>query len=354
MSSHPRRHSAGQPSRGEHPIVREPLYARIASQAEARIRGGEWAPGDRLPPERELCRDFVVSRATLRQALGELEERGLVSRHQGRGTFVARHRVQTDLDGFFSYGEALRARGMSLVAQVLSVSVAEAGRAIATELGILPGDPVVHLERVRAVDAEALILETTNLPAARFPGLETQDFAARSLYQILREDFGCEVETAIETLEPVILTPGESHLLGVPRNAPALMIRRVTTDSTGLRVELTQALLRGDRTRFLLQRRVAELDPVKANASVPATPFTAAAGTAARTDTGRSLPRRAPGGAPPKPPDPSVPIGDLPCRMPESAGSLSQQRRSRKSRPPSSRRASRQPASSPRRSPTIT
>jgi len=239
--------------------VREPLHAIIAGRAEARIRAGEWAPGDRLPPERALCRDLEVSRATLRQALAELEQRGLVSRHQGRGTFVTRPRVQADLSGFFSYGEALRARGMTLTAAVVAVGVAEAGRAIAAELGILPGDRVVRLERIRAVEAEAFILETTNLPAARFPGLETRDFGARSLYRILADDYGCPVETAVETLEPVILTPREARLLGVPHNAPALMIRRITADARGLPVEHTQALLRGDRTRLLLERRVAEL-----------------------------------------------------------------------------------------------
>jgi NAD(P)-dependent dehydrogenase (short-subunit alcohol dehydrogenase family) len=76
--------------------VREPLHAIIAGRAEARIRAGEWAPGDRLPPERELCRDLGVSRATLRQALGELEQRGLVTRHQGRGTFAAPPRPQAE------------------------------------------------------------------------------------------------------------------------------------------------------------------------------------------------------------------------------------------------------------------
>jgi NAD(P)-dependent dehydrogenase (short-subunit alcohol dehydrogenase family) len=68
--------------------VREPLHAVIAGRIEARIRGGEWTAGGRLPPERELCGDLFVSRATLRQALGELEHRGLVTREQGRGTFV--------------------------------------------------------------------------------------------------------------------------------------------------------------------------------------------------------------------------------------------------------------------------
>jgi NAD(P)-dependent dehydrogenase (short-subunit alcohol dehydrogenase family) len=72
--------------------VREPLHAAIAGRVEAQIRAGEWAPGHRLPPERELCRELEVSRTTLRLALGELEQRGLVTRHQGRGTFVANAR----------------------------------------------------------------------------------------------------------------------------------------------------------------------------------------------------------------------------------------------------------------------
>ncbi len=241
--------------------MREPLHATTAGRVEARIHAGEWAPGDRLPPERELCRDLDVSRATLRQALAELEQRGLISRHQGRGTFVARPRVQADLAGFFSYREALRARGMQLTTRVVAAAVVDAGRASAAELGILPGDPVVHLERIRAVEAEALILESSNLPAARFPGLETCDLAVRSLYEVLLEDYGCRVATAVETLEPVILTPQEALQLGVPRNTPALMIRRVTTDAQGRAVEHTQALLRGDRTRFLLERRINEPPP---------------------------------------------------------------------------------------------
>ena len=80
----------------------EPLYSVIASQAEELITSGRWQEGHRLPPERELCKDFGVSRATLRQALGELEERGLITRHQGRGTFVSRPRVQLPIVGVFS------------------------------------------------------------------------------------------------------------------------------------------------------------------------------------------------------------------------------------------------------------
>lgn len=241
--------------------MREPLHSIIASRAETRIRSGAWAPGTRLPPERELCELLDVSRTTLRQALAELEERGLISRHQGRGTFVTRPRVDAAVSGHFTIGAALRARGMTLTTQVLSVGIVEAGRQIATDLGILPGEEVVHLERLRSLANEPLLLETTDLPRALFPGLTEADFAGRSLYDILREDHRRTVEAATETLEPVILTARESTALEVPRHAPAMLIRRLSTDSIGTVVEVSHLLLRGDRSRFLLERRVRETWP---------------------------------------------------------------------------------------------
>ncbi len=241
--------------------MKEPLYSIIASRAERRILSGSWAPGTRLPPERDLCELLDVSRATLRQALAELEQRGLISRHQGRGTFVTRQRVDTAISGHFTISAALRARGLTLATRVVSVGLAEASRSVAHDLGILPGDPVVHLERVRSLSDEPLLLETTDLPSALFPGLETADLTGRSLYDILREDYDRTVQTATESLEPVILTTRESTILEMPRHAPAMLIRRISTDQESMLVELSHLLLRGDRSRFLLERRVRDAWP---------------------------------------------------------------------------------------------
>ena len=234
----------------------DPLYSLIASQMEELIASSRWSEGDRLPAERQLCGDFGVSRATLRQALGELEERGLITRHQGRGTFVTRPRLQLPIVGVFSIRDAMEAYGMKMSTRVVRVEVIEASRQLASDLVCLPGEKVVFIERLRLSDGEPMVLDTAHLRAELFPGLESVDLENRSLYDVLERDYGRTVAEAQETLEPVILTPRECELLEVPTHTTALLTRRITTDDHGVVVALGHVLLRGDRSRYLYKRTV--------------------------------------------------------------------------------------------------
>jgi NAD(P)-dependent dehydrogenase (short-subunit alcohol dehydrogenase family) len=98
------------------------LPITVARSFEARIRSGEWAPGTRLPPERELGRRFEVSRSTVRLALADLMQRGFITRHQGRGTFVASPPMRADVGRSFSPREAVRARGDRLTGKTCLIT----------------------------------------------------------------------------------------------------------------------------------------------------------------------------------------------------------------------------------------
>ncbi|GIW19752.1 MAG: hypothetical protein KatS3mg065_0048 [Chloroflexota bacterium] len=179
---------------------------------------------------------------------------GLITRHQGRGTFVTRPRFDADATESFSLSAALLRRGRELRTRVLAVAAVEAGGHVAADLGCRPGDRVLRLERLRLLDGEPLMLERAHLPLDRFPGLETKDFEARSLYAILAEDYGARPTLARESLEPVVCRAREAAVLGLPRRAPALRIVRLTVDDAGRPIETNDALLRGDRCRILLTR----------------------------------------------------------------------------------------------------
>jgi len=70
------------------PVRRSRIYEHIVDQIHALIREGRWAPGDQIPPERELAERFRVSRTSVREALRALEMQGIIESRQGGGTFV--------------------------------------------------------------------------------------------------------------------------------------------------------------------------------------------------------------------------------------------------------------------------
>jgi len=231
----------------------EPNYRRIVRVLEGKIEAGEYPPGHRLPPERELCEIFGVSRITARQALSELARRRLVVRHQGQGTFVSRPGVESSLLGFFSISEALRADGRLVATRVVSTSMTPPDTGEATTLGCDVQDAVVRIVRLRFVDGDPYALETSTLLARRFAGLEAYDFGARSLYDVLARTYGTRLVRARETVAPVILAEPQADLLGVDIRQPALRLIRSTYDDHNVATEAASALIRGDRCQLLFE-----------------------------------------------------------------------------------------------------
>lgn len=231
----------------------EPNYKRIVRLLEAKIQSGDYPPGHRLPPERELCGLFGVSRITARQALAELAQRKLVVRNQGQGTFVAKSRIESSLLGFFSISEALKADGRLVSTRVINGEIAVPDTDEATALQSAPGAKVFRIMRLRFVDGEPYALETSALEASRFPGLRDYDFGARSLYDVLAREYGTQLVRARETLAPVMLSAEQAHLLEVGTDQPALRLTRTTFDRNNVATESSMALIRGDRCQLLFE-----------------------------------------------------------------------------------------------------
>jgi GntR family transcriptional regulator len=215
-------------------------------------------PGDQLPSERLLNERYGVARATVVQAIEGLAARGLVYRVHGSGTFVAEPKFRQPLT-LTSFTEDMRARGMTPGSVVRRQAVVPASEVVARHLALVPGTPVVHLERVRTADGEPMALERTHLPAARLPGLEDADLADASLYELLAREWGVEVASADQWASVVRLAEDEAALLHVPPEQPALLFQRVTRDPPGSPVEYVRSLYRGDR--YEVHARLERLPP---------------------------------------------------------------------------------------------
>ncbi len=227
-----------------------PLYVQVKDSLRDLILGGR-APGEQLPGEPELCRRYDVSRTVIRQALRDLEHEGLIVREKGRGTFVAEPKLREglfqELTGFYS---DMAGKGRPPVSRVLTQEVVPASRPLAATLRLRPGAAVVHINRLRFVGDEPLVLVATYLPAARCPGLAAVDFTHRSLYEYLESAYGLVIARGRRAIEAVPAGDHEARLLGVKKGAPLILLDSVSYLADGTPIEYYHALHRGDRSRF--------------------------------------------------------------------------------------------------------
>jgi GntR family transcriptional regulator len=133
---------------------------------------------------------------------------------------------------------------------VLTQEVIPASRGIAETLRLRPGAPVIHIDRLRFVGGEPIVLVATYLPQASVPGLIDVDLTRRSLYEYLETAYGIVIVRGKRTLEAAAAGKHEAALLQVKRGAPLIVLDSVGYLEDGTPIETYHALHRGDRSRF--------------------------------------------------------------------------------------------------------
>ncbi|MFN2483320.1 MAG: GntR family transcriptional regulator [Candidatus Limnocylindria bacterium] len=232
-----------------------PLYRRIEADLRDRIRRGELRPGAQIAPEPELMAGYGVSRATVRQALAGLVAEGLLEIRRGLGTYVRVPRFEHTIGGFYSFSREIERHGLQPNTKVLDLRRQPAADGVAEALGLADGTEIVALHRLRLAGPDPLVVETSHLPAARFPGLEAVDFSSVRLYDTLMNVYGCRPTRARETFEPVLLTAAEARLLDQRPGEPALQVERIAFDQDDLPIEFCRSTVRGDRYRYSVELR---------------------------------------------------------------------------------------------------
>lgn len=207
-------------------------------------------PGSPIPTERALAGEFTVSRTTVRQALADLTAEGRLHRVQGKGTFAAEPKLAQRLQ-LSSYTEDMRKQGLKPSSKLLELEELAVEGELAKLLAIRQGAKILRLRRLRLADAQPMALETTHLPLGRFRGLRKHISAGGSLYAVLREHYGVELERAEETIETSLAGPQEAEILGADVGMPVMMLTRHSFATDGKPVEFARAVYRGDRYKFV-------------------------------------------------------------------------------------------------------
>ena len=225
-----------------------PKYHQLKEIIRDGIERDELPPGAAIPPERELCERYGVSRMTARQAVMELVSEGLLYRVQGLGTFVAEPKLGQGAERLTGFTQDMRERGMETTSTVLELEEEEAGPVVARILGIDPGGLIVRIRRLRNAAGRPMALENSHLLHEVAEGVLGVDLSSRSLYEELGKA-GVRISGAEQSYEAVLVNEEESKHLGVPVGSPAMLIERVTHDAKARPFEYVKSVYRGDRYR---------------------------------------------------------------------------------------------------------
>ncbi|MDR3515596.1 MAG: phosphonate metabolism transcriptional regulator PhnF [Azospirillaceae bacterium] len=207
------------------------VWRQIQRTLEQEIAQGRLRPGDRLPTEHELAAMFKVNRHTVRRALAELEEKGVLRVEQGRGTFVHEAILAYPLSRRTRFSANLKNAGREAGARLLSSCCVAADAAVATALGLDPGAAVVILETAGSADGRPIDNARQHFAAARFPDLVEVYGQAGTITATLRHYGVIDYERKWTRIQARMPSDAEADVLLLPRNRPVLITEALDVDS---------------------------------------------------------------------------------------------------------------------------
>lgn len=231
-----------------------PLYHQIKENISRQIVSGRWKSDHALPSEPDLCTHFGVSRGTLRRALGDLENQGMIVRRQGRGTFVAKPKFEGSVLGSYR-NYRVGAVPHDAVSHLLGINRVKATPDLQRILKLGKKDHVYEVRRLQFMAGVPVTVSTSFIPAAIAPGLDRLDIEHEFFYDLLEQRFDLTFLRAEEVLEPVIADDVVAGHLGLRAGAPVFLVERHSFLVGDVPGEFRQAYMRGDRYRYRIELR---------------------------------------------------------------------------------------------------
>jgi len=233
--------------------VSSPIYIQIHNDIKRAIEAGKWAVGDRIPSERELSRNFDVSRMTLRQAIQTLVDEGILERQVGSGTYVANQKVQEKMSGVTSFTDLMLTQGKQPTSKTISYHVMNPSLSEAEKLKLNEDDQVLRMERIRYGDDVPICFEVATVPEKLVDGLSKKEVTS-SLYRALEDKKQLSPGKAQQTVSAMSASERIAEYLSIKRGDAILRLRQVTYLQDGTPFEYVRTQYVGERFEFYLEK----------------------------------------------------------------------------------------------------
>jgi GntR family transcriptional regulator len=236
-----------------------PLYYQLKEVLKQQIRSGHLAPHTAIPSEPALITSYHVSRATVRQALSELVQEGLLYRQHGKGTFVCEPRVQQTMSALTSLTEEIQRRGKRPGGFLLVSELSRGSQIIREQLALTDIEQVIRLERLRTADEVPIAYEIDYLPYPRAASIyqRAQEVAHGSLYSLMKSE-GLNPSIVEQKITAGSALAREAEVLRISPGEAGLRFISTTFDLTGSPIEYSETFFSGAQYDFHVTLRVAK------------------------------------------------------------------------------------------------
>ncbi len=239
----------------------KPIYLQICDLIREKIDSGEIVIGSRIWSESDIIEKFNVSRNTARKALETLQNEGIVSRIQGKGSFVSQPKVDYGLQYLMSFSEEIHQKRLEPTSKVICFTREHPEPFHAANLKIPEDQWVLKLERVRYADQSPIAYQLTFIPENLCPGLLDYNFAQQSLYAVFEQEYNHVLSWQKTVVKPVVADPFIAETLRVSPQTPLLYTESITYLAGGTPIESNKNIYLSERYQFtVLSNR---LDPTR-------------------------------------------------------------------------------------------
>lgn len=224
--------------------ITKPKYMLIREQLKKAIDDGIYNSENCLPSERELSAIYSASRITIRKAINELENEGLIYTIKGKGSFVSGNKISQQLGHLASFSDDMVSRGLKPSSKILAIEVIPATKLIAENLNLRYAEEVIMLKRLRLANKEPMAIETAYLPIKYKSVIFENAKDNMSLYELAKTHCNITLHRASQSFEVSKLENWESYLLEGDTDGFCIYIQRRTYDQNNNVFEFVESKYR--------------------------------------------------------------------------------------------------------------